>query len=97
MAPTALRPAAGYALAGCVARVLAALPPDDAAVLRACDLEGQTQREFAELQGLSLPATQSRLLRARQRLRDRLSTACQVRFDADAHVSGQVPRPPVAD
>jgi RNA polymerase sigma-70 factor, ECF subfamily len=83
------------ALAGCMARMLAELPPDDAAILRACDLEGRTQREFAELQGLSLPAAKSRLLRARQRLREQLSTACQVRFDDDGSVSGHVPRPPI--
>ncbi len=96
-APTLEAIAPVDALAGCVARVLAELPPDDAAVLRACDLEGRTQREFAEQQGLSLPAAKSRLLRARQRLRDRLSTACQVRFDDEGSVSGHVPRPPVED
>lgn len=86
------------ALAGCVARVLGELAPDDAAILQACDLEGRTQREFAEQQGLSLPAAKSRLLRARQRMRDQLSTACQVRFDDDdGSVSGHVPRPPAAD
>ena len=68
---------------------------DDAAILRACDLEGQTQRDFAEAHGLSLPATKSRLLRARQRLRDRLTTACQVRFESDGSVASHVPRPPV--
>lgn len=83
------------ALAGCLARVLTELPADDAAILRACDLEGLTQREFAEQQGLSLPAAKARLLRARQRLRDRLSTACQVRFEDDGRVGGHVPRPPV--
>jgi RNA polymerase sigma-70 factor (ECF subfamily) len=80
------------ALAGCVARVLAELSAEDAAILRACDLEGQTQREFAERHGLSLPAAKSRLLRARQRMRDQMSTACQVRFDSDGTVSGHVPR-----
>jgi RNA polymerase sigma-70 factor (ECF subfamily) len=78
------------ALAGCVARVLGELSPDDAEILRACDLEGQTQREFAARHGLSLPAAKSRLLRARQRLRDRIGSACQVRFDADG---SHVPRP----
>lgn len=81
------------ALAGCLVRSLSELSEDDAAILRACDLEGQTQRDFAETLGLSLPATKSRLLRARQRLRDRLTTACQVRFEADGSVAGHVPRP----
>ncbi len=80
------------ALASCVSRVLDELPPDDAAIIRACDLEGQTQRGFAEQYGLSLPAAKSRLLRARQRMRDQLSTACHVRFDTDGSVSGHVPR-----
>lgn len=81
------------ALAGCVARVLTELPPEDAAILRACDLEGQTQRDFAERHGLSLPAAKSRLLRERQRMRDRLTTVCRVNFDPDdGRVCGHVGR-----
>ena len=83
------------ALADCLTRSLGELAPDDAEILRACDLQGQTVRSFADAHGLGLPATKSRLLRARQRLRDRLTTACQVRFDADGSVAGHVPRPPV--
>lgn len=71
------------ALAGCVERVLGELPADDAEILRACDLEGLTQREFAERHRLSLPAAKSRLLRARQRMRDQLARACRVNFDPD--------------
>jgi RNA polymerase sigma-70 factor (ECF subfamily) len=85
------------ALATCVERVLGDLPVGDAAILRACDLEGMTQRQYAERHGLSLPAAKSRLLRARQRMRDQMSTACQVRFDDDGTVSGHVPRPEVTD
>jgi RNA polymerase sigma-70 factor (ECF subfamily) len=81
------------ALASCLVRALGELAADDGAVLRACDLEGQTQRAFAEANGLSLPATKSRLLRARQRLRERLTTACQIRFEADGSVANHVPRP----
>jgi len=84
------------ALANCLTRSLGELSPDDAAILRACDLEGHTVRSFADAHGLGLPATKSRLLRARQRLRDRLTTACQVRFDADGSVAGHVPRPPAS-
>jgi RNA polymerase sigma-70 factor (ECF subfamily) len=76
------------ALAECVARTLAELPPEDADILRACDLEGRTQRDFAQAHGLSLPAAKSRLLRARQRLRDRLATVCRVQFEADGSVCG---------
>jgi RNA polymerase sigma-70 factor (ECF subfamily) len=80
------------ALAGCVARTLSELPAGDAEVLRACDLEGQTQRAYADAHGLSLPAVKARLLRARQRLRDRLTQVCQVQFEADGRVGGHAGR-----
>lgn len=83
------------ALASCLVRSLGELSADDAAILRACDLEGQTQRAFVDAHGLTLSAAKSRLLRARQRLRERLTTACQVRFDEDGTVAGHVPRPPI--
>ncbi|MDP1647828.1 MAG: sigma-70 family RNA polymerase sigma factor [Rubrivivax sp.] len=80
------------ALAECVLRTLGELPPEDAAIVRACDLEGQTQRAYARANGLSLPAAKSRLLRARQRLRDRLTRVCQVRFEPDGSVCGHAAR-----
>jgi RNA polymerase sigma-70 factor, ECF subfamily len=81
------------ALAGCLARTLGELPPEDAAILRACDIDGQTQRAYALANRLSLPATKSRLVRARQRLRKRLTQVCQVQFEPDGSVCGHVPRP----
>jgi len=85
------------ALAGCVGRVLNELPSRDAEILRACDLDGMSQRIFAEAHGLSLPATKARLQRARLRLRRKLTQACQVSFDPDGSVASHVPRPPSAD
>lgn len=69
------------ALEACLARNLARLSPDDQAILRACDLDQRTVREFAEASGLSLSAAKARLLRARGRLRDALVERCRVRFD----------------
>jgi RNA polymerase sigma-70 factor, ECF subfamily len=82
------------ALADCLSRVLLELTAEDAAILRACDLEGRTQAEFAEAIGLNLPAAKSRLQRARKRLRDRLVKACQVRFDDQGSICCHVPRQP---
>lgn len=82
------------ALADCLSLTLGELSVEDAAVLRACDIEGQTQHDFATAQGLSLSAVKSRLLRARQRLRDRMAQACQVQFEPDGRVASHVPRPP---
>lgn len=79
-------------LAGCLLRCMGELRPEDAEVLRSCDLEGQTARMYAETKGLSLAAAKSRLLRARQRLRAQLTTACQVKFDATGAVDRHVPR-----
>ena len=80
------------ALADCLTRTLGELTDEDQRILRACDLEGQTQRAFAQVQGLSLPATKSRLLRARQRLRDRLTRVCQISFEPDGSVCGHAGR-----
>jgi len=55
------------ALADCLTRVVGELASEDAALLRACDLQGQAQRDYAQAHGLSLPATKSRLLRARHK------------------------------
>jgi RNA polymerase sigma-70 factor, ECF subfamily len=82
------------ALADCVSRVLTDLPADDAAILRGCDLQGQTQVAFAKTAGLSLPAAKSRLQRARKRLRERLVQVCQVRFDEQCRVCCHMPRQP---
>ena len=81
------------ALTDCLSRTLGELSAEDAAILRACDIAGQTQRAFAQAQGLSLPAVKSRLLRARQRLRERMAQACQVRFEPDGRVASHIPRP----
>lgn len=79
------------ALAECLPSMIGKLSPEDAAVLRACDLQGKTLREYAQLCGLSLPASKSRLLRARQRLRERLLFDCKVRFDTNGSVCCHVP------
>lgn len=80
------------ALADCLTRTLGELSEEDQRILRACDLEGQTQRVFADAHGLSLPATKSRLLRARGRLRDRLTRVCQISFEPDGSVCGHAGR-----
>ncbi len=91
-APEPERAAPVDELAGCLWRCMGELVPEDTAILRSCDLEGQTVRAYAAAQGLSLSAAKSRLLRARGRLRARLTAACQVRFDEEGSVDGHVPR-----
>ncbi|MGC8806978.1 MAG: sigma-70 family RNA polymerase sigma factor [Thiomonas sp.] len=84
-------------LADCLPVALAALDPDDRDVLSRCDLQGMTQKDYAQANGLSLPAVKSRVLRARARLRLLLVERCGVRFDAaTGRVCCSVPRQPAS-
>ncbi len=78
-------------LDACVARNLASLPPADRAILEACDLDGQTVAAYAAQAGIGLAAAKSRLLRARQRLRESLVRRCQVRFDNSGNICCHTP------
>lgn len=83
-------------LAACLPRVLSELSPTDREVIALCDLNGLPQAVYAAQVGLHLSAAKSRLQRARRRLRAQMTLACQVKMDADGHVEGFVPRPPLA-
>lgn len=73
-------------LDACLARNLARLDEADRAIVQACDLQGQTVRDFAQTRGVTLSAAKSRLLRARQRLRQHLVANCGVQFDDHGQV-----------
>lgn len=79
------------ALAECLTRTLSRLPAEDGDILRQCDLEGMKQQAYADVRGLSLAAVKSRLLRARQRMREYLIRDCEVRFDEAGKVCCHVP------
>lgn len=81
-------------LVDCLPRALTELTADDREVITLCDLEGMTQEAYALHKGLSLPGAKSRIQRARKRLCDHLSTACQVRYDEAGKVCCFVPREP---
>lgn len=80
------------ALSECVGRVLTELSPEDRDIIEQCDLNGVKQHDYAKAHNLTLAAVKSRLLRARQRMRDTLSTNCKVQFDEQGCVAGHVPR-----
>lgn len=83
-------------LTACLPRVLSELDPDDREAITLCDLEGLTQQDYARRKGLSLAGAKSRVQRARKRLREQLTQACQVRLDASGQVADFVPRPPAS-
>jgi len=82
-------------LTACLPRVLSELDAKDREVLVRCDIEGMPQADFAEKMGINLSTAKSRLQRARQKLRERMNSACQVRLDDLGHVQDFVPRPPL--
>lgn len=79
------------ALAECLSRALSALSVHDSDILHQCDIEGVKQQAYADAHNLSLPAVKSRLLRARQRMRDYLIDNCGVQFDAVGKVCCHAP------
>lgn len=79
-------------LAACLPRALAELSEEDRDALTRCDLEGMSQEAYARFSGLSLPGAKSRVQRARRRLREHLTEACQVKFDDAGKVCCFVPR-----
>jgi RNA polymerase sigma-70 factor (ECF subfamily) len=81
-------------LSQCLPRALSELSAQDREAITLCDIEGMSQQDYAKHIGLSLPATKSRVQRARVRLKAHLMEACQVSFDAAGQVEGFVPRPP---
>jgi RNA polymerase sigma-70 factor (ECF subfamily) len=85
-------PAAVESLTACLPRALSELPEEDREAITRCDLEGMTQEDYARLKGLTLPAAKSRVQRARKRLREHLTEACQVKFDAAGKACCFVPR-----
>ena len=76
----------------CLLRNLEELSAEDKSVIKHCDLQGQTQLQYAQQQGLTLSAVKSRLLRARARLRKKIEINCQVEFDENGHVCCHTPR-----
>lgn len=84
-------------LAACIPRVLRELSAADQEAIMLCDLQGMKQEDFAHAKGLSLAGAKSRVQRARKRLMERLTTACQVQFDETGQVTHFVPRPPAVE
>jgi RNA polymerase sigma-70 factor (ECF subfamily) len=79
-------------LTACLPRVLSELDDEDRDAIFFCDLQGMSQSEFAKVKGLSLSAAKSRIQRARQRMREHMIVACQVKLDSEGNVEDFTPR-----
>jgi RNA polymerase sigma-70 factor, ECF subfamily len=69
------------------------LPSPYREALTLTELEGLTQKEAAEMLGISLSGMKSRVQRGRQKLRAALEDCCHIALDARRRVIGCEPRP----
>ncbi len=97
VAPQGDEPSPVDDLSQCLPRVLSELSATDRQAIRFCDIAGGSQQELADLLGLSLSGAKSRLQRARQHLREKMESGCQVRYDEAGTVCSFTPRPPLPD
>ncbi|MBN8615396.1 MAG: sigma-70 family RNA polymerase sigma factor [Deltaproteobacteria bacterium] len=80
-------------LAGVLTVFVAALPSPYREAVTLTELEGMTQREAAEMLGITLAAMKSRVLRGRALLRRSLEDCCHIALDARGRVVECEPRP----
>jgi len=72
-------------------KMMSDLPPEYCEALCLTELEGLSQREFAERIGLSYSGAKSRIQRARKMLKDLLMICCHYEFDKYGTVIGIYP------
>lgn len=72
---------------------VALLPSPYREAITLTELEGRTQREAAEMIGISLSGMKSRVQRGRARLRKMLEDCCEVALDVRGKVIAYQPRP----
>jgi len=92
LATPADEPEAVDSLSACLPRVLSELDAQDREAITLCDLEGMAQADYARAKGLTLSAAKSRIQRARVRMKQQMTVACQVKLDLAGHVEDFVPR-----
>jgi len=77
---------AEHAFEGCVEPFLDALPNDAGELLRAVELQGVSQKEYAEKLGVSYSTLKSRVQASRKQLRQLFDQCCDISFAADGSV-----------
>jgi RNA polymerase sigma-70 factor (ECF subfamily) len=80
-------------LAGYVAAFIVMLDTPYREALTLTELEGLTQKEAAEMMGISLSGMKSRVQRGRQQLRQTLEQCCTIALDVRGRVVSCEPRP----
>jgi RNA polymerase sigma-70 factor (ECF subfamily) len=79
-------------LAECVALFVARLPSPYREAVTLTELEGLTQKDAAEMLGISLSGMKSRVQRGRGRIRRMFEDCCEISVDCRGHVTECAPR-----
>ena len=74
------------ALVGCVTPFVARLPETYRHAITLVELQGMSQADAAEIEGLSLSGMKSRVQRGRRMLREMFEECCSLKIDARGHV-----------
>ncbi|HVY40702.1 MAG TPA: sigma-70 family RNA polymerase sigma factor [Polyangia bacterium] len=82
------------ALAGCVTLFVARLPSPYREAVTLTELQGLSQRDAADVAGISLSGMKSRVQRGRERLFAMFQRCCEVSLDCRRRVIGCEPRHP---
>jgi len=77
---------AEQSLARNLAVFVAALPSPYREAVTLTELQGMTQKDAAEMLGLSLSGMKSRVQRGRQQIREMLQACCEIALDGRGHV-----------
>jgi len=80
------------ALAACVTVFVAQLPSPYREAITLTELQGRSQKEAAEMVGVSLSGMKSRVQRGRDKLREMFEQCCQLTLDTRRHVMACEPR-----
>jgi RNA polymerase sigma-70 factor, ECF subfamily len=79
-------------LGACVALFVARLPAPYREAVTLTELQGLTQKEAAEMLGVTLPAMKSRAARGREKIRDMFEECCRISVDCRGRVTACEPR-----
>ena len=79
-------------LAQCMSGFVAMLPSPSREAITLTEIEGRSQKEAAELLGVSVTALKSRVQRGRAKLRDLFEECCEIELDARGRVVDYTPR-----
>ena len=75
-----------HAFEGCLEPFLSALPPESGDLLRKIEIEGASQKDYAEEIGISYSTLKSRVQSSRKQLRGLFEHCCGIAFAADGSV-----------